>query len=88
MKKNVIVSLADSNYFPLLEKGELAILNHPDLTIAKEKMNEARQNYLTFFKENPDAKINNMVFGELNKYEWYLQERKHLNFHFEQFELL
>lgn len=74
--------------FPLLEKDKLAILNHPDLTIAKEKMNEARQNYLTFFKENPDAKLNNMVFGELNKYEWYLQERKHLNFHFEQFELI
>ena len=28
------------------------------------------------------------VFGELNKYESYLLERKHLNHHFEQFNLL
>ena len=38
--------------------------------------------------ENPDAVFNNIVFGELNKYEWYLLERKHLNHHFEQFNLL
>ncbi|PHR71376.1 MAG: phenylacetic acid degradation bifunctional protein PaaZ [Lutibacter sp.] len=74
--------------FPLLEKDKLAKLNHPDLSTAKEKMNEARAEYLAFFKENPDAKLNNIVFGELNKYEWYLQERKHLNHHFEQFGLL
>ena len=29
-----------------------------------------------------------MVFGELNRYEWYLLERKHLNHHFEQFGLI
>ena len=74
--------------FPLLEKNKLAALNHTDLAIAKEKMNEAREDYKTYFKENPDAKLNNMVFGELNRYEWYLQERKHLNFHFEQFGLI
>ena len=74
--------------FPLLEKNKLAVLNHADLAIAKEKMNEAREDYKTYFKENPDAKLNNMVFGELNRYEWYLQERKHLNFHFEQFGLI
>ena len=34
---------------------------------------------LEYFKEHPDAKLSNMVFGELNKYEWYLLERKHLN---------
>ncbi len=74
--------------FPLLEKGKLAALKYTDLETAKEKMNEARKEYLAFFKENPDAKLNNLVFGELNRYEWYLQERKHLNHHFEQFNLL
>ena len=29
-----------------------------------------------------------LVFGELNKYEWYLLERKHLNHHFNQFNLI
>ncbi len=29
-----------------------------------------------------------MVFGELNKYESFLLERKHLNHHFEQFDIL
>ena len=35
-----------------------------------------------------EAKLKNAVFGELNRYEWYLMERKHLNHHFEQFNLL
>ena len=41
-----------------------------------------------FFKENPEATTKNVVFGVLNKFEWYLLERKHLNHHFEQFNLL
>ena len=49
---------------------------------------EAREEYLTYFKENPDAIVQNVVFGELNKFEWYLLERKHLNHHFEQFNLI
>lgn len=74
--------------FPLLEKDTLASLNHPDLATAIENLNEEREAYKTYFKENPDAKLKNIVFGDLNKYEWYLIERKHLNHHFEQFNLL
>ncbi len=74
--------------FPTLEKDTLDSLKHPDLATAKEKFLEERDNYKTYFKENPDAKLNNMVFGELNRYEWYLLERKHLNHHFEQFGLV
>ena len=59
-----------------------------DLATAKEKFLEARAAYKTYFKENPEAKLKNMVFGEMNKYEWYLMERKHLNHHFEQFGLI
>ena len=40
------------------------------------------------YEENPDAVLKNLVFGEMNRYEWYLMERKHLNHHFEQFQLL
>ena len=74
--------------FPLLEKNKLDDLKHPDLETAKQKFLEQRAKYLEFFKEHPDAKLKNLVFGELNRYESYLLERKHLNHHFEQFGLI
>ncbi|MES2410041.1 MAG: phenylacetic acid degradation bifunctional protein PaaZ [Bacteroidota bacterium] len=74
--------------FPTMKKGELEDLVHPDFETAKAKFFEAREAYKTFFKENPDAILKNMVFGELNRYESYLLERKHLNHHFEQFGIL
>ncbi|WP_299889432.1 phenylacetic acid degradation bifunctional protein PaaZ [uncultured Lacinutrix sp.] len=74
--------------FPLLEKDTLAPLVYPDLQTAKDKFIEQRFKYLAFFQDNPDAVLKNLVFGELNKYESYLLERKHLNHHFEQFDLL
>ena len=73
---------------PLAEKSEITKLKHENLEVAKEKMLEARTAYLNFYKENPEAKTKNIVFGELNKYECYLLERKHLNHHFEQFGLI
>tara|TARA_R110001632_G_scaffold62438_5_gene149955 strand:- start:1331 stop:3829 length:2499 start_codon:yes stop_codon:yes gene_type:complete len=77
-----------NSQFPLLEKDTLDTLKHADFSTAIEKFNESREEYKMYFKENPDAKLNNFVFGELNKYEWYLMERKHLNHHFEQFGLI
>jgi len=74
--------------FPLAKESEITKTKHPDLDTAKEKLMEARKEYLDFFKRNPKATTKNVVFGELNKYEWYLLERKHLNHHFEQFNLL
>jgi len=74
--------------FPLREKSNMAQLKYPSLAIAKEKLMEAREGYLHYFKQHPEAKTKNVVFGELNAFEWYLMERKHLNHHFEQFNLL
>jgi oxepin-CoA hydrolase/3-oxo-5,6-dehydrosuberyl-CoA semialdehyde dehydrogenase len=71
-----------------MKKGELEDLIHPDFETAKAKFFEARATYQAFFKENPEAVMKNMVFGELNRYESYLLERKHLNHHFEQFGLI
>jgi len=71
--------------FPLDKKSDI---KHENLDIAKLKLIEAREIYLNYFKENPEVKTKNVVFGELNKYEWYLLERKHLNHHFEQFDIL
>ena len=77
------------NYeMPLLKKGKVEPLRHDSLEAAKVKLLEARELYITFFKENPEATSKNAVFGALNKYECYLMERKHLNHHFEQFGLI
>jgi oxepin-CoA hydrolase/3-oxo-5,6-dehydrosuberyl-CoA semialdehyde dehydrogenase len=77
-----------NSQFPLLEKDNLAELKHENLVTAIEKFKAQREKYLEYFKENPNAILRNMVFGELNRYEWYLLERKHLNHHFEQFGLI
>jgi oxepin-CoA hydrolase/3-oxo-5,6-dehydrosuberyl-CoA semialdehyde dehydrogenase len=74
--------------FPLAEESKINELKHKDLEEAKLKMLESRQEYLDFFKENPDVVLKNTVFGEMNRYEWYLLDRKHLNHHFEQFGLI
>jgi oxepin-CoA hydrolase/3-oxo-5,6-dehydrosuberyl-CoA semialdehyde dehydrogenase len=74
--------------FPLAKESKINELKHKDLEEAKLKMLESRQEYLDFFKENPDAVLKNTVFGEMNRYEWYLLDRKHLNHHFEQFGLI
>ncbi|WP_282043583.1 phenylacetic acid degradation bifunctional protein PaaZ [Winogradskyella flava] len=78
----------ENSQFPLLEKDTLDDLKHENLATAVEKFRSQREKYLEYFKENPEARLKNMVFGELNRYEWYLLERKHLNHHFEQFNLL
>jgi len=74
--------------FPLYEAGIQPALKHENLAFAKAELIRIRQEYLKYYKENPEATAKNAVFGELNKYEWYLMERKHLNHHFEQFNLL
>lgn len=77
-----------NSQFPLLEKDTLAPLQHPDLQTAIEALKISRADYLEYFKENPKATVKNLIFGEMNRYEWYLLERKHLNHHFSQFNLL
>ena len=74
--------------FPLAKQSKIESVKYDGLEMAKTKMLEARQSYLNYFKENPEALTKNVVFGELNRYEWYLLERKHLNHHFEQFGLI
>lgn len=74
--------------FPLAKESKITELNHSSLEEAIGKLNEARDSYKEYFKENPKAITKNVVFGELNRYEWYLLERKHLNHHFEQFGLI
>ena len=74
--------------FPGLKEGEVEELRYDSFEEAKEKFFEARDNYKSYWKDNPDAILKNIVFGDMNRYEWYLLERKHLNHHFEQFDLI
>lgn len=74
--------------FPLAEKSKISEVKHDNLEVAKLQLLEARNEYLEYFKEHPEASLKNAVFGNLNRYEWYLMERKHLNHHFEQFGLI
>ncbi len=69
-----------------LEK-ELQSLKHTDLETAKEKLLEAYDDYISYFEEHPSASLKNIVFGDLNRYEWTLFHRKHFNHHFGQFQL-
>jgi len=74
--------------FPLAEESKINELKLGSLEEAKLRFVETRNSYLEFFKVNPEAILKNAVFGDMNKYEWYLLERKHLNHHFEQFGLI
>ncbi|WP_378186609.1 phenylacetic acid degradation bifunctional protein PaaZ [Aquimarina sp. W85] len=73
---------------PLMKEDELDPLTHVDLKTAKERLLEAYDAYIAYFKENPEAVTKNAVFGMMNRFEWDLLNVKHFNHHFTQFNLL
>ncbi len=77
------------NYkMPLMKDEGLEKLIHPDLETAKAAFLEAYDRFENYFKEKPEKTTKNVVFGELNYFEWKLLNRKHFNHHFEQFGIL
>lgn len=58
------------------------------LEIAKSNLFKEAADYYKFFEENPDAKLVNPTFGELNKEEWQQFHKKHLIHHLAQFRLI
>ena len=73
---------------PLFKKGETEDLRHESLAEAKEAYWKTYEEVQAYFKENPEGKLMNPVFGMLDKYEFKLLNRKHMNHHFEQFGIL
>lgn len=73
---------------PKVLQDRINDLQYESLTEAKQKLMEAYEEYLTYFKENPEATTKNAVFGILDKFEWDLVHTKHFNHHFEQFNLI
>lgn len=81
-------SMPRGHQHPLMKPNELEPLAHPDLETAKKKLLEAFDAYEAYFKEHPEARTKNVVFGMMDKFEWDLLNVKHLNHHFEQFGIL
>ncbi|MBW8362740.1 MAG: phenylacetic acid degradation bifunctional protein PaaZ [Kaistella sp.] len=74
--------------YPLLREGEKPVLRYKDLNEAKEKLSEALQEFLIYYRENPTAEHFHPRFGTLNKEMMELFHRKHFTHHFEQFGLI
>lgn len=77
------------NYKKPLEKEEkLEDLRYDNLSSAKEALLKSYDEFHHFYKDNPETKTKNAVFGYLNYFEWKLLNRKHFHHHFEQFGLV
>lgn len=73
---------------PLLNKDKTEDLRFENLAAAKKAYLEAYDKFEKYFEDNPEAHTANTVFGMLDRYHWYLLNRKHLNHHFSQFGLI
>ena len=63
-------------------------LEYGNLTEAKDVLKLETAAYYKYFEENPDGKLLNPTFGELNKDEWDVFHEKHFTHHFTQFGLI
>ncbi|MEP6711032.1 MAG: DinB family protein [Ferruginibacter sp.] len=63
-------------------------INYPSLSVAIEKLQEAVENFIRYFKNEPGRKTLHPVFGMLNFEEWVLLHYKHVMHHLRQFELV
>ena len=80
--------MAKNYQHPLFKKDKTEKLRFDNLDDAKNALFLAYDNYIQFFKENPNAKTANTIFGMLDKYHWHLLNRRHMNHHFRQFGVL
>ncbi len=73
---------------PMLKKGEAEELRFDNLTVAKEAFWKSFDAVEHFYRKNPKGKLMVAMFGMLDRYHWYLQNRKHFTYHFEQFGII
>jgi len=79
----------DKNYqHPIFRKGEVEDLRHGSFEDAKTAFLTSQIQLDTFFEEDPESTVFNPVFGDLDKYQLGLLQRKHFNHHFTQFGLI
>jgi len=63
-------------------------LKFTNLVEARTELEKEVNDYYNFFDENPDAKLTNVTFGELEKDEWEVFHDKHFTHHLKQFGLV
>jgi len=80
-------SMPQGFHLPTLRKGALEDLNHKNLEDAKKSFLKTYEEFDRYFKENPGLKTKNIIFGNLDKFQWDLMNTKHFNHHFNQFGL-
>lgn len=74
---------------PLSVLGEEPLpLHYPSLAIAMQKLQQAVQGFVNYFKNEPGKKTLHPVFGMLNFDEWVLLHYKHVIHHMKQFNLV
>ena len=73
---------------PKLLEDTLSNLRYENLEASKKGLMLMYEDFITYFKENPEVTTKNAVFGELTKFEWDLTNTKHFIHHFEQFGLI
>ena len=70
---------------PMLKKGEAEDLRFSTLEEAKLAFWKSYEAVEAYYSNNPDGKLMISMFGMLDRYHWYLQNRKHFTYHFQQF---
>lgn len=89
MKKILMSSRPLPKNFVNTVVGEgLKPLKFENLHQAKAALENELIKFGEYFKENPDAVLNNPSFGPLNYEEWVQFHKKHLTHHFTQFGLI
>ncbi len=72
---------------PYIGEGLLP-LKFTNIEEARTELEKEVNDYYKYFDENPEAKLTNVTFGELEKDEWEVFHDKHFTHHLKQFGLI
>ncbi len=67
---------------------DLMELKFPSLEEAKSNLKKEVDDYYSYFEKDPEARLVNVTFGELNFDEWEVFHKKHFTHHLSQFGLI
>lgn len=73
------------NYVNPITGDRLLPLQYGSMAAARKSLFREVKDFYSFFEQNPEARLNNPVFGKLNFGEWLIFHRKHIVHHLAQF---
>jgi oxepin-CoA hydrolase/3-oxo-5,6-dehydrosuberyl-CoA semialdehyde dehydrogenase len=82
------IAMPENYKHPKMDPEKLMPLEFNSLPEAMMALSTTWDEYLAYFKANPEARNNNAVFGSLDKVQWDLLGRKHFHHHLRQFGLV